>query len=1171
MAEAASDQETAKATQRRATKRTAKRSSSTKASAKKAPAKKASTTKARAKTTSVKETGAAKASAKKASATEASAKKASPKKSTSTKTNAQKVPAKKTSAKKTTKKTAPQSQDATAPTFDRSQLVDKIRVHLLAKLLGVTSRELTSALRDMGLKKVAQSTLSLEESNSLIDHLEAQPAGADQPEQPQQPEQPKQSKQPKKSKKSKKQSEQSAGQSTPPTQQSTSPTQQPKQSEEQSEQPTETGNSAESEEALEKLKYRVGKNVENEIHQIEQKVDRELEARRQEQKKSQAEDNDHHSEDADEDGFTDLDEEAFEDSRSAYDRNLDVAEAIADAPIFLAPQNTLNRSTSEQSESQDAQEEHSQQNTDDAEDSESSEGSPSRRRRRGRRGTRRGRGAGKSGTTEHTHSDGGDHSEEQAEPDDYEPPTEPVAIKGSTRLEAQRRRRSEMRQKGREKRHIVSQAEFLARRESVERIMVVHERQRHDHEGRVTQVGVLEDGMLVEHFVTNEDQSSMIGNIYLGRVQNVLPSMEAAFVDIGTGRNGVLYSGEVDWKSAGLGGRGRRIEQALHPGDQILVQVTKDPLGHKGARLTTQISLPGRYLVYVPGGRSSGISRKLPIPERKRLKEILKHVMPEDGGAIIRTAAEGVSEEAIAADVERLHKLWIDITTRSESAHNSKAVTLYEEPNVLVKVIRDLFNEDFTRLIVDGDRSWNIVNAYVHSVAPDLVDRLEKWDRLEHEDADVFEHYQINEQLQKALSRKVWLPSGGTLIIDRTEAMTVIDVNTGRFTGSGGNLEETVTSTNLEAAEEIVRQLRLRDIGGMVVIDFIDMVLPENQDLVVRRLTESLGRDRTRHQVSEVTSLGLVQLTRKRLGTGLLETFATECEECGGRGVIVHDDPVEETKHYEKHQTHAKRRPDNAAEHPLFQALKQHKKSDEELVDAVLGDVDEAPEDSTDTKGSLELEDTQKDTQKDTRDARPARRRRVARRNAAHDEDDTAENNKDTAENNSSAQQEADSVDASSSAEQESADESNASVKRRGRRRVRRAMSTRSVSEQDSKEKAEDVAEEAEQESRQPRGRSSRRGIRRAVRRTSARTANESAHAPRRASGRHSSQRERELADARESETSHGAVNREDPAVAERRYAEEKAAFENSPRRRRRVRGHSKSDVPPTPPRSRNK
>ncbi|HKM25199.1 MAG TPA: Rne/Rng family ribonuclease, partial [Corynebacterium sp.] len=429
----------------------------------------------------------------------------------------------------------------------------------------------------------------------------------------------------------------------------------------------------------------------------------------------------------------------------------------------------------------------------------------------------------------------------------------------------------------------------------------------------------------------------------------VLPSMEAAFIDIGKGRNGVLYAGEVDWKSAGLGGRSRRIEQALKSGDQVLVQVSKDPVGHKGARLTTQISLAGRFLVYVPGGRSAGISRKLPAPERKRLKEILGKVVPGQGGAIIRTAAEGVSEEAIAADVDRLHRLWEDIQERADKEINSrgsKPVTMYEEPDMLVKVIRDLFNEDFTSLIVEGDRAWNTVHAYVKSVAPDLLDRVQKYQRSSHDGADSFARYRIDEQLQKALHRKVWLPSGGSLVIDRTEAMTVVDVNTGKFTGSGGNLEETVTRNNLEAAEEIVRQMRLRDLGGMIVVDFIDMVLPENQELVLRRLKEALGRDRTRHQVSEVTSLGLVQMTRKRLGTGLLETFSTECEACGGRGLILHEDPVETPVEVEERP---RRKP--AQPHPAAAAMKREDKpkSDdiEELAAAVV--LTDSEEDTEET------------------------------------------------------------------------------------------------------------------------------------------------------------------------------------------------------------------------------
>ncbi len=472
---------------------------------------------------------------------------------------------------------------------------------------------------------------------------------------------------------------------------------------------------------------------------------------------------------------------------------------------------------------------------------------------------------------------------------------EPVRLKGSTRLESKRRWREENRERGRHK--AISRSEFLARRESVHRQMMVRDAERHDHTGLTTQVGVVEDGQLVEHFVTSDTQQSMIGNIYLGRVQNVLASMEAAFIDIGTGRNAVLYASEVNWHSPHLHSKSRRIDQALRSGDQVMVQVIKDPVGHKGARLTNRISFAGRYLVYFPGGTTAGISRKLPEAERKRLKEILQRVVPGQGGAIIRTAAENVAEELIEEDVNRLHKQWLNIEkteAKERKSKGAKPVTLYEEPNMLITVIRDLFNEDFSELLVEGDKSWRMVRDYMGRMAPELMDRVDKWHPEQHADEDVFAAHRLDDQLAKALSRKVWLPSGGHLVIDHTEAMTVIDVNTGSFVGSGGNLEETVTENNLEAAEEIVRQMRLRDIGGMIVVDFIDMVLEENQDLVLRRLIEYLGRDRTHHKVSEVTSLGLVQITRKRLGAGLLETFSTTCECCDGRGVIVHPDPVEQ-------------------------------------------------------------------------------------------------------------------------------------------------------------------------------------------------------------------------------------------------------------------------------------
>ncbi|WP_461046110.1 Rne/Rng family ribonuclease [Terrabacter koreensis] len=525
------------------------------------------------------------------------------------------------------------------------------------------------------------------------------------------------------------------------------------------------------------------------------------------------------------------------------------------------------------------------------------EGGSSRRRRRRRR-------AGSS-------SDAGDDSpnvstrvrQPRAQSD------EPVAVKGSTRLEAKKQRRREGREAGR-RRTIITEAEFLARREAVDRVMVVRNK-----DGR-TQMGVLEDGVLVEHYIDQATNVSMAGNIYLGRVQNVLPSMEAAFVDIGKGRNAVLYAGEVNWDAAGLeANQPKRIENALSSGQTVLVQVTKDPIGHKGARLTSQISLPGRYLVYVPNSSMTGISRKLPDTERARLKKILREVVPDSAGVIVRTAAEGASEEELRADVERLTRTWEDIQAKAEASSTPRAgkskgkkknggsgsatgggqapMLLHGEPDLTVRVIRDVFNEDFKQLVVAGDQAWNEIHPYISAVAPDLADRVTKWTAEE----DLFTHHRVDEQLSKAMDRKVWLPSGGSLVIDRTEAMTVVDVNTGKFVGSGGNLEETVTKNNIEAAEEIVRQLRLRDIGGIIVIDFIDMVLESNRELVVRRLLECLGRDRTKHQVAEVTSLGLVQMTRKRVGSGLIEVFSETCEHCNGRGFIIHADPVDRGAH----------------------------------------------------------------------------------------------------------------------------------------------------------------------------------------------------------------------------------------------------------------------------------
>lgn len=562
---------------------------------------------------------------------------------------------------------------------------------------------------------------------------------------------------------------------------------------------------------------------------------------------------------------------------------------------------------------------------------EEGDGGRRRRRRRGGRGRKRRNGEGEESadseeTTESDTDEGGEDSEatgrrrrrrrrrgeEDGEPSPDEPRNTVVkvreprgkggdeagSLKGSTRLEAKKLRRREGREAGRRRAPILTEAEFLARRESVKRVMVVRQA------GERTQIAVLEDDVLVEHYVTRGNAGSMVGNVYLGRVQNVLPSMEAAFVDIGRGRNAVLYAGEVNWDAAGLEGQPKRIELALKSGDPVLVQVTKDPVGQKGARLTSQISLPGRFLVYVPDGSMTGISRKLPDSERSRLKSILKRVMPEDAGVIVRTASEGAPEDALERDVERLKTQWAEISEKTKTA--APPTLLYSEPDLAIKVVRDIFNEDVNQLVVAGSDAWTQVSDYVNAVAPDLADRLERWVG----NGDVFTEYRVDEQLAKALDRKVFLPSGGSLVIDRTEAMTVVDVNTGKFTGQGGNLEQTVTRNNLEAAEEIVRQLRLRDIGGIIVIDFIDMVLESNRDLVLRRLVECLGRDRTKHQVAEVTSLGLVQMTRKRIGSGLLESFSTSCEACNGRGIKV-SMTLAEHEHVESPRS---RRPANAVD-----------------------------------------------------------------------------------------------------------------------------------------------------------------------------------------------------------------------------------------------------------------
>jgi len=443
--------------------------------------------------------------------------------------------------------------------------------------------------------------------------------------------------------------------------------------------------------------------------------------------------------------------------------------------------------------------------------------------------------------------------------------------------------RSEYREPYRKRGTIITEGEFLARRENVDREMLV--RQIADR----TQIAVIEDGVMVEHYVNRNSNVSYVGNVYLGRVQNVLPSMEAAFVDIGKGRNAVLYAGEVNWDAAGISeSQPRKIETVLKTGQPVLVQVTKDPIGQKGARLTSQISLPGRHVVYVPGGGMSGISKRLPEEERARLKAILKNLIPEEAGVIVRTAAEGVSEEDLTNDVARLKAQWEDIYAKSQNPNFHAPAALYQEPDLAVRVIRDIFNEDFRKLTVQGATAWDEVTSYLGFIAPELTQKIEKYTGT----GDLFADFRVEEQLAKAFDRKVYLPSGGSLVIDRTEAMVVIDVNTGKFIGKGGNLEETVTKNNLEAAEEIARQLRLRDLGGIVVIDFIDMILESNREAVLRRLVECLGRDRTKHQVAEVTSLGLVQMTRKRVGQGLIEAFSTTCDSCSGRGIHIHMEPV---------------------------------------------------------------------------------------------------------------------------------------------------------------------------------------------------------------------------------------------------------------------------------------
>jgi ribonuclease E len=401
--------------------------------------------------------------------------------------------------------------------------------------------------------------------------------------------------------------------------------------------------------------------------------------------------------------------------------------------------------------------------------------------------------------------------------------------------------------------------------------------------GERDQIAVLEGRDLVQHYVTRVGAQSMVGNVYLGRVQNVLPGMEAAFIDIGRGRNGVLYAGEVNFSPEDLdrGSRVPRIEQVLKSGQAVIVQVTKDPMGGKGARLTAQISMPGRYLVMVPNTDVSGISRRLPDNERRRLKAIMKKIKPDAHGIIVRTAAEGASEEALTDDLNRLVHEWEEIQKRTKKAKAPSV--LYEEPELTVRVVRDLFNdEEFRELVTDSRRVYDQVMEYVNAVAPDLAPKV----RLHDGKLPVFEEFHIEEQIHKALDRKVWLPSGGYLIIERTEAMTIVDVNTGKSVGKT-NLEETVVNTNLEAARETARQLRLRDIGGIIVVDFIDMLLEQNKRKVEDVAKETLAQDKTRSQVFEIGPLGLMQITRKRVSGGLVESFSETCPTCEGRGIII--------------------------------------------------------------------------------------------------------------------------------------------------------------------------------------------------------------------------------------------------------------------------------------------
>ena len=426
---------------------------------------------------------------------------------------------------------------------------------------------------------------------------------------------------------------------------------------------------------------------------------------------------------------------------------------------------------------------------------------------------------------------------------------------------------------------------------SVDRFMLVHD----DPQG--IQIAVLEESngsspqdgrtkgrpshQIVEHYVAREEDRSIVGNVYLGRVQNVLPGMEASFVDIGESRNGVLYAGEVGI-AGDEGDEVPRIETVLRSGQSIMVQVTKDPMRAKGARLTAMVSLAGRHLVLVPNAKSIGVSRRLPDSERVRLRDIAHKIRPNDHGLIIRTAAEGANFGDLERDLKRVLELWEEISAKAAKA--KAPALLNEEPELELRVIRDLFNREVSSCVVEGRELESKLRDYIRTTTPSLDHRLELYEG----ELPIFEEYRVVEQIRKSLDRKVWLPSGGHIVIDRTEAMTVIDVNTGKFVGKS-NLEETVFKTNKETAVEVARQLRLRDIGGIIVIDFIDMEETSNRDEVIRLFRRELDRDRSRTQVFDISPLGLVQMTRKSVSTGIVDAFSDPCPTCEGRGILIHD------------------------------------------------------------------------------------------------------------------------------------------------------------------------------------------------------------------------------------------------------------------------------------------